>query len=111
MIPTIGRIVIYTLTSMDAEAINRRREHAAAHMAEHRANSTGVMVHVGNEVYQGQEFPMIITRVWGPDAGSAVNGTVLLDGSDTFWVCSAVVDQAASDEPRTSGMYRWPVRS
>lgn len=111
MVPTIGRVVLYTLTEQDAEAINRRRDHARTHMDEHRANSNGVMVHVGNSVRQGNQFPMIITKVWGPDIYSAVNGTVMLDGSDTFWATSRVVDIPTNDEDPIAGMYRWPTRA
>ena len=100
-IPTIGRIVIYMLKTSDAEAINRRRDHAKAHMDEHRANATGVMVHVGNMAKTGEEYPMIITRTWGPDL---VNGTVMLDGSDTFWATSV----GHGDQP---GMWHWPTRT
>lgn len=86
--PRVGEIVLYKLKEQDTTAINRRRAHARDHMDEHRANANGVVVHVGNTVIPGDEFPMIITRVWGPDAGSLVNGTVWLDGSDTFWATS-----------------------
>ena len=113
MIPTIGRIVLYTLTSEDAEAINRRRDHATKHMDAHRANANGVMVHVGNRVEQGQQFPMIITRVWGPDARHRstilVNGTVMLDGSDTYWATSRGVDTTDQAKAPIAGMFRWPV--
>lgn len=101
--PTLGRIVLYRLTEPNADAINRRRHHAREHMPEHRANSNGVMVHVGNPVKVDDEFPMVITRVWGPEATSAINGTVMLDGSDTFWVTSAVHGNEA-------GRFRWPPR-
>ena len=33
-------------------------------------------------------YPLVITRVWGDQEGSAVNGQVLLDGNDTFWATS-----------------------
>ena len=110
MIPTIGSIVLYTLSSQDAEAINRRRDDATKHMDAHRANANGVMVHVGNRVEQGQQFPMIITRVWGPDATSLVNGTVMLDGSDTYWATSRGVDTTDAAQAPIAGMFRWPVR-
>lgn len=103
MIPTIGRVVIYTLKERDAEVINRRREHAKAHMEEHRANATGVMVHVGNQVSAGDKFPMMITKVWGHEPNGSVNGTVNLDGSDTFWATSVGVGDVA-------GTWAWPVR-
>jgi hypothetical protein len=114
MIPTIGRIVLYTLTTQDAEAINRRRTTGKA-IAERMAADppawpAGAQAHIGNSVQQGDQFPMIITRTWGRDPHSAVNGTVMLDGSDTFWAMSRVVDVALNDEPPTAGMWRWPPR-
>lgn len=102
-IPTPGRIVLYTLSAQDAEATNKRRADAVAHMEEHRENSNGVQIHVGNDVREGDIFPMIITRVWNPDHGSAVNGQVLLDGNDLLWASS--VNEGAG--PRT---FAWPVR-
>ena len=104
MIPTIGRIVHYRLGAQDAEAINRRRSHARAHLNEHRDNSNGVQIHVGNDVKEGDAFPMIITRVWGDTPTSAVNGQVFLDGSDLFWGTSVCVGEG----PRT---FSWPTRA
>lgn len=101
-VPTVGRIVLYKLNSDNVAQINRRRSHAAAHMDDHRANSNGVMVHVGNTVHQGDIFPMVIVRVWGRDENALVNGQVLLDGADTFWACS--VGPGAE-----TGMWSWPV--
>lgn len=87
MIPTIGRIVHYTLSVDDVDAINRRRADALRYSI---GNDTGCQLHFGNEVRSGQVFPMIITRVWGDDADAAVNGQVFLDGNDTLWVTSVV---------------------
>lgn len=101
--PTIGRIVHYTLSTMDADLINKRRKDATAHMGEHRDAATGVMVHVGNEVHVGDVFPMLITHVWS-EAASLVNGTVLLDGNDTYWATSRRVGEGP-------GFYAWPGRS
>ena len=103
--PTIGRIVHYRLSAADAEAINRRREHAQAHLDEHRANSNGVQVHVGNRAAEGDVFPMVITRVWQPgESEGHVNGQVLLDGNDLLWVTSVNVGSG----PRT---FSWPERA
>lgn len=71
MIPTIGRIVHYRLCEQDANQINKRRADATA-----------------NPVAQGDVYPLVITRVWGATDGSAVNGQVLLDGTDSLWVTS-----------------------
>lgn len=75
MIPSIGRIVHYTLTETDAIVIHPRRVGGATH---------------GNEVTAGQVFPMMITRLWtyNPDETSVVQGQVFLDGDDSLWVTS-----------------------
>jgi hypothetical protein len=100
IIPTIGRIVIYTLSADDAATINKRRADARAHMDAHRSNSNGVMVHVGNEAREGQEYPMLIVATRGGQPDSYVNGTVQLDGSDTFWATSRKVGTGP-------GTYHW----
>ena len=103
MIPTIGRIVLYTLSEQDAAQINKRRRDAQEHLREHIENATGVAVHVGNGVSAGDVYPMIVTRAWGADAPERlVNGQVLLDGNDTLWVTSVGVGEG----PRT---FAWPV--
>lgn len=104
MKPSIGRIVHYMLCEQDAEAINRRRDDTTKHRTEHIENATGAQVHVGNPVYEGDVFPMMITRVWGDDPNSCVQGQVFLDGNDTLWVTSVQVGSV----PRT---YAWPDRS
>lgn len=104
MIPTIGRIVHYRLSADQAEDINRRRKHARDHMAEHHTNANGAQVHVGNEVREGEAYPMIITQVWGQDENSAVNGQVFLDGNDLFWAKSVSVGEGP-------GTWSWPTRA
>jgi hypothetical protein len=91
-VPTVGRIVLYTLSEADAERINARRDDAIAWAKEHKLNPehTGKQVHIGNVARAGDVYPMIIVRVWGSTPESAVNGQVLLDGNDTLWVTSAV---------------------
>lgn len=104
MIPTIGRIVRYTLSAQDATTINKRRRDANQHLLEHRTNENGVIVHVGNGVSEGDAYPMIITRCWGKTPESCVNGQVLLDGNDTLWVTSVSVGEG----PRH---FAWPERA
>lgn len=101
--PTIGRIVRYTLTDADADAVNRRRNDAYGSMPAHRANADGTQVHIGNAVNPGEAYPMVITRVWGDQPNSAVNGQVLLDGNDSLWVTSRTIGESA-------GQYAWPER-
>ncbi|WP_088320288.1 hypothetical protein [Kineosporia sp. R_H_3] len=88
MIPSIGRLVHYTLTAEDAEAINKRRADAQANLAKVREDSIGYVLHVGNIAVAGQVYPMLIVRVWGDLPDSCVNGQVFLDGTDSLWVTS-----------------------
>ena len=106
-IPSIGRIVHYRLSADDATQINRRRTtgkniadrmklgvagfHTEASSDGLRAWPAGAQAHIGNEVTEGDTFPMLITRVWGSDPTSAVNGQVFLDGNDVFWATSRSV--------------------
>lgn len=76
MIPTPGRIVEYTLTEFDCQSITASRKT--------EGNSAS-----GNFVTPGDTYPMVIVRCWGGQTeGAAVNGQVLLDGTDTFWATS-----------------------
>lgn len=106
MIPTIGRVVIYTLTEQDAEQINRRRTTAMSIAERIREDRwpIGAQAHIGNLVEQGMEFPMIIVRTWGSTPESVVQGQVLLDGNDTYWATSRACGEHA-------GMWRWPSRN
>lgn len=90
MVPSVGRVVHYRLSDSDAEQVTRRRDDAKAKMDWHRTERTGAMVHIGNPVKSGDVYPMVIVRVWSddPDYDTAIQGQVLLDGSDTLWVTS-----------------------
>jgi hypothetical protein len=99
--PSIGRIVHYTLSEHDANAINKRRSDASAKLA--GGQETGFVVHAGNGVHAGEVYPLVITRIWGSTPGSAVNGQVVLDGNDSLWVTSV----AEGEGPRS---WVWPPR-
>ena len=86
--PTVGRVVLYALSEGDVDEINRTRAVAAL-----------PPTRTGNAVHAGDEFPMVVVRVW-PGAPS-VNGQVLLDGDDSYWATSRV----RGDGP---GCWRWP---
>jgi hypothetical protein len=89
MSPTPGRIVQYTLTEEDAQQINRRRDDGRRNRSNAIANQLGFALHVGNIVYAGDNYPLMITRVWVDNGeNSSVNGQVFLDGNDTLWVTS-----------------------
>ena len=117
MKPTIGRIVHYTLTAQDADAINRRRTTGisiAERIGAGVKSENGVLgslwpigaqAHIGNAVEEGDAFPLVITRVWGDQPTSAFNGQLMLDGNDTFWVTSTAIEET----PRP-GAANWPTR-
>jgi hypothetical protein len=120
-IPAIGRIVHYRLSADDATQINRRRttgksiadrmkleldrlNHERDEGVQAFAWPAGAQAHIGNEVTEGDTFPMLIVRVWGPSAESAVNGQVFLDSNDVFWATSRTV----GEQP---GTFSWPTRT
>lgn len=118
-IPSIGRIVHYRLSAQDVEQITRRRTTGASisdRMKEHRVAvpgggpdvavygwHAGAQAHIGNDVHEGDVFPMQIVRVWGDTPTSSVNGQVFLDGNDVFWATS----RSVGDQP---GTFSWPTR-
>jgi hypothetical protein len=105
-IPSIGRIVQYSLAVSDAEQIMRRRTNSVsiADRIKGAVWPVGAQAHIGNPVAEGDTFPMLITRVWGPNEDSLVNGQVFLDGNDVFWVMSVKVGEGP-------GTFSWPART
>ncbi len=104
--PSIGRIVHYTLSEQDAAAINKRRKDAQnlnAAGVTLASQELGAQIHTGNQVSAGDVYPMMITRVWGDQPDSSVNGQVHLDGSDLHWVTS--VDCGEGERH-----FAWPAR-
>ncbi|MCT2087513.1 hypothetical protein M3D75_15470 [Microbacterium enclense] len=95
--PTPGRIVLYTLSEADVEAINRRR--LDARRPGLARAQTGAQVHVGNEVRVGDVVPAVVVRVW-PDG---INAQAYLDGADSLWLTS----RPEGTEP---GTWAWPAR-
>lgn len=115
-IPTIGRIVHYRLSEQDAEQINRRRTTGKSIADRLKLGITpapnadtifawpaGAQAHIGNEVSEGDTFPMQIVKCWGDTPTSSVNGQVMLDGNDVFWATSVSVGEG----PRS---WNWPPR-
>lgn len=88
--PKLGPGVLYTMTSHNAEAVNKRRVDYDHHrrIAGDAAN-TGHVGHTGNAVAEGDVYPATVVRVWNPES-STVNLKVHLDGNDDFWATSAV---------------------
>jgi len=96
---TIGRIVHYTLSASDAEAINRRRSDFSTFLSA-APKGVGYVGHVGNYVDVGEVYPAVIVRVFG---ANSANLQVLLDGNDTYWATSRVEGEG----PNT---WKWPDR-
>ena len=94
MIPSIGRVVHIRLSAQCATEVNRRRKGAQEKAADVRSGRVlmqhGEQIHIGNSVQEGDEFPMLICRVWAEIATetTAVNGQVFLDGNDVLWATS-----------------------
>ena len=102
--PTIGRLVHYTLSSADADQINRRRTtgdsiRARLKVAGEPRWPEGAQAHIGTPVVEGEIFPMLIVRL--TEALNVVNGKVFLDGTDTLWVQAAAVGVGP-------GHWEWP---
>lgn len=88
MTPTLGRIVHYTLSEWDADAITATR------------STLGIQ---GNAARAGDVRAAIIVQVWGTTPGSAVNLQVLMDGPDAYWATS----RCEGEGPNT---WAWPPR-
>jgi hypothetical protein len=89
------------LSAQCAAKINQRRRDAENNSrSETPRPHDGAQVHVGNPVAEGDEFPMVICRVWSE---ATVNGQVFLDGNDTLWTSSVV-------EGTEPGTWHWPER-
>lgn len=79
--PAIGQTVFYTLSSVDAEHINRRR----TDFTTSASAGTGFVGHIGNLASAGQQYPATVVRTFG---GTAANLQVHLDGTDVLWATS-----------------------
>jgi len=107
IVPTVGRIVLFTLTPWQADEINKRRADGSRCIHKHRRESDGTQIHVGNPVKAGQVFPAMVVAVWGDTPQAAVNLKVMLDGTDNHWVTSTSVEDSFDDGHHTSGHYHW----
>lgn len=117
-VPSIGRIVHYTISAQDATEIMRRRTNGKS-IADRIKQEVqlrdgtqppvfgwpaGAQAHIGNDAREGQVFPMLIVAVWGSTPTSSVNGQVFLDGNDVFWALSRSVGTSP-------GTWSWPPRT
>ncbi|MFG2780835.1 hypothetical protein ACGFY7_23645 [Streptomyces prunicolor] len=109
MKPSIGRIVHYTLSQQDADAINKRRADFQAFRSNFsgpsdpgHAGADGHVAHVGNHAAEGDVCPAMVVRVFHPETTTA-NLQVFLDGSDTYWATSRTEGEGPSH-------WAWPER-
>lgn len=102
---TIGRIVHYRLSEIDAQDINRKRHSFLQYKREHPAEdtNTGLTGHFGNQVSPGDIYPAMIVRVFPGNPHDVVNLQVHLDGNDLHWVTSR--HHGGED-----GEWNWPPR-
>ncbi|MBV8979279.1 MAG: hypothetical protein JO086_00085 [Acidimicrobiia bacterium] len=109
-VPTPGRIVLYTLDSLDAAVVNRRRTSPASIAARMSSGHwpEGAQAHIGRLAGEGQILPMLIVAVGDTgDVPEWISGRVFLEGTDVLW--KPTLDLAAF-EP-TPGRWHWPARS
>lgn len=99
--PTVGRIVLYCLSDLDAAEINRRRTtgRAIGDRIEAGTWPIGAQAHIGSDVHAGDVLPGIVVKVWSSDM---INIRVMLDGTDEFWATSRSVSEEA-----VPGYFHW----
>lgn len=97
---TVGRLVHYVLTAVDAQRINKRLMDFEHYRKGLDYQDTGYVAHFGNYAHEGDILPLMVVRVWGEHS---VNGQVFLDGNNTLWVTSV-------PEGEGPGTWSWPPR-
>lgn len=97
MKPTLGRIVLYTLSERDAEGIRFLTDRAAS-------VNRGAVAPIGDDAWAGETYPAIIVGVPGPAAPGMVNLKVWLNGTHDYWASSVY----EGDGP---GTWHWPERT
>lgn len=100
--PTLGRIVLATLTADDAEKINRRRTTGDEISRQMTVGlwPKGAQAHIGNDVKEGDTFCALVVRVWND---ATVNLKIQLDGTDQYWATQRELGTGP-------GTWAWPAR-
>lgn len=112
--PSLGRILLYSVTAEQSAQVNRRRTDGkaiAARMKLMVASDTGedevihgwpagAQAHIGEPLEPGELVPLIVTKVF---EGGTVNGQAFLEGNDVLWVI-------AVNEGTGPGTWQWPPR-
>jgi hypothetical protein len=83
MLPTIGRILLFTVDKHTAEEMNKRND--------------------GNSVSVGDKLPAIVVRTYG---GSCVNLKVFRDAQSCYWITSV----SEKSEGVTDRCWEWPTK-
>ena len=94
---TIGRVVHYCMSEGDCADVKHQR------LLNGQTTNGGM---VGNEPHPGSVYPAIAVAWW---SASGANLQVFLDGPDTYWATSRLIDESVGDEPSPSS-WRWPTR-
>ena len=84
----LGDIVLYKVSEADAKATNKRRKDAKnlnAAGVTLASQELGPVIHIGNELHEGDIFPGIVVRKWS-EIGYQLQ--VFLDGNDILWATS-----------------------
>ena len=95
---TIGRIVHYCMSALDCADVKHQR------LMNGQMSNGGA---VGNEPEVGSVYPAIVVGGW---SAPGVNLQVFLDGPDSYWATSRLIDESVGDEP-SPGSWRWPTRT
>jgi len=84
----LGTTVLYRLTAVDAEKVNRRRTTGASIAERVKAAlwPVGAQAHIGDPAEEGDIFPMLVVRAKDDSNGDVVSGQVFLPGNDVLWV-------------------------
>ena len=95
---TIGRIVHYCMSELDCKDVKHQR------LLDGQMLNGGA---VGNETQPGSVYPAIVVAVWSTNGA---NLQVFVDGPDSYWAASRLIDGTVGDEP-SPGSWRWPIRT
>lgn len=96
--PSPGDIVLYSLTSTDAERANRNREHGKR--VSRIPLLRGVQAHHGPEHAAGEVVPLLVVE--SSVDGCVLAGQVFLKGNDSLWV-----DQVTPLVSEAAGRWMW----
>ncbi len=103
--PTIGRIVLYVLSTADAAAIKLQRIVKGPGYDQHKAQEHPDQFPQGpgNPAKAGNVYPATVVSVFGAGPDASCNLQVMLDGPDLYWATSRSND----DADKAPGSWHW----